>query len=486
MTGLQLAAAFLVPWVSFGLLIHVLVFRRGQEHGALALSIAFAFPLSMFAMTASLAVGAAAGLSPGVAPGIALSFLVGVGAVLGAWMIGPPAVGPGTRVLIQAPPGLWYLSLSALLLLLLLLRFSSLFHEVVYLPTYPWDAWTTWVYRALVWFEQGDLVAFVGPEAWAAQASPEVRELAAWHYPRFVSLVAAWGLFAAGVHSDLAVGLPWLLCWVALLSGVYGGSVYLGASRLTGIVLAYAVGSLPMLSTHTALAGYADLWMATVLGLAVMGALLWWRTGNHRFAWVVLPLALALPLVKLEGMLWLLCLVPLALAGLAPGRWVAGAGVLGFAVLVWVSLGLDLYLSLPVTPGAMGLRDGLLHVPLVGTFAWETVPGAPGSVLRNLFLLPSWHLLAYVTVAAVLAGLWLARRDRQVRAILAVSLAALAMLYVIFFYSEAGAWVADSTAINRLLLHWSVVFVLLAWLVFDAMRNRLSPPGRFAHGEVVA
>ncbi|WP_018231907.1 hypothetical protein [Thioalkalivibrio thiocyanodenitrificans] len=485
MTELYLVPAFGLPWLAFSLLVYALVFHPSRERGSLPLAVAFGFPLSALAMTATLVVIDAAGYPLSIAPGLLLSLLVAAGTVVRLRLAGrsPASAVPAVS---RVSAGRWYALLAGLLLMLLALRFGSLIHEVVRLPTYPWDAWTTWIYRALLWFEQGELVEFVAPAAQPHLQPPETWQLAAWHYPAFVSLAATWGLLATGVKSDLAVGLPWLLCWFALLAGAYGTVVRLSGSWVAGVAVAYVLGSLPMLSTHAALAGYADLWITVILGLAVMGALLWIHTGQHRLAWVVLPAALALPFVKLEGMLWFLCLLPLAVVWVVSGRWLMVAALMGVAVLAWVSLGFNLYLPLPMDPGAIGLRDGLLHVPLVGTFAWEVMPGAWRPLVLNMFALANWHLLWFVAAIALIAGVYLGRHDRLIRATSAVLIPAVAVFYVMFFYSEAGAWSADFTATNRLLLHWSAVFVVHTWLVIEYMRNRTDLSARPGHAGVSA
>ncbi|MEP6388321.1 MAG: hypothetical protein ABJ056_00190 [Halioglobus sp.] len=41
--------------------------------------------------------------------------------------------------------------------------------EVFYRPVYAWDAWTTWIYRAKVWFFSGDIYQLASAQGMASR-----------------------------------------------------------------------------------------------------------------------------------------------------------------------------------------------------------------------------------------------------------------------------------------------------------------------------
>ena len=254
---------------------------------------------------------------------------------------------------------------------------------------------------------------------------------------------------------------PWFGAALALGFGFYGQARLWGASALTALVFAWLLLSLPVLDTHVALAGYADLWMAVVFSLAAIAFFQWLRDGDRRQGLLALPLALACPLVKLEGTVWLVMFVPALLMVRLRGRplWtLAGLGVvLG---LVWWSVG-GVAFSLPGL-GEFRLTPELFQVPYLGQFrlgyrgTWEPV-------LKNFFALANWHLLWYLALAAAVAAVPGIRAERW-RRVMAVFIAScLLLLFVLFFLTDAQRWAEQYTSINRVFLHF--VPVLLFWIV---------------------
>src|SRR5690606_35915618 len=109
---------------------------------------------------------------------------------------------------------------------------------------------------------------------------------------------------------DSLINLPWLLCAGALGLAFYGQLRYWRLTPLASLLGTYLLLSIPLLNTHIALAGYGDLWLATTYSLAGMALLPWLRTGDSRQGWLALLLALACPLLKREGLIWILPFLP--------------------------------------------------------------------------------------------------------------------------------------------------------------------------------
>ena len=63
----------------------------------------------------------------------------------------------------------WQKWLFVLLAALIALRFASGAAELALRPLYAWDAWTTWILRAKVWFASGELVGFIAPSRMAGE-----------------------------------------------------------------------------------------------------------------------------------------------------------------------------------------------------------------------------------------------------------------------------------------------------------------------------
>ncbi len=381
---------------------------------------------------------------------------------------------PPVEARLGTPVPFWQGMVIALLLGLLLLRFSGLAVELWLRPLTPWDAWTVWGLRARLWTELGYLAPFVEPRAWLENPDSGAYTGIAWHYPRTVSLIQTWAALAWGGWFAGAANLPWLLCALGLGLGLYGQTRQAGVSALAAVIGVYLLLSLPLLNTHVALAGYADLWLAAAYGLAAMALLQWLTSGCRWQLGLALVLALACPLIKLEGMVWAALLVPLLLFRL-PGHWpLAMLTGTTAAVLVW-------YFNGGIQWGPVVLTPTLVDMPYIGRFELGYTNSWP-ALIDNLLAQGSWHLLWYLVPLAALLGVPRILRDRQLLAASLLIGLGLAMLYVLFFHTEAEAYARYGTSLNRLFLHLSPVVVF--WLLLlsrpapDTSRQPAPPPDR--------
>src|SRR3569833_3421050 len=136
--------------------------------------------------------------------------------------------------------------------------------EVVRQPLFPWDAWTQWATKARVWFALRHMVPFEPAPQWLAGTTAAYFD-AAPHYPATVPLWQVWSCVVLGRFDDALMNLPWWLLGVALSLLLYGFLRDRKTSPLFALVATWMIASMPILETHVALAGYADLPMACYL-----------------------------------------------------------------------------------------------------------------------------------------------------------------------------------------------------------------------------
>ena len=364
----------------------------------------------------------------------------------------PPAVGAG---LPRLPYWCW------LLVLAVLLRFAVLVDEAVLRPVFVWDAWNAWSLKAKTWFELGQ-VAYLNPAQWWESPGADGHTALAWRYPELLSRVELYLAAAAGAWNESAVGLAWPVLWLGLLCGCAGQWLALGMNRVLVLMLVYVLASLPLLSVHAGLAGYADLWVATALSFGVL-AWLRWRQSRDRgqLALAVLCLLL-LPLLKFEGAVWSLLVLGLALWVEVPARW------------RWIGLASAAGLMLLVL-----LAAWLLQMPWLALIR-DTISGATGggsdtsrvaaalAFATGLFGQNNWHLLWPLLLGCLL---WQRQRLRGETGVLALLLGGgLAALFCLFVFTPAAKWAASETASNRLVLHWVPLAVSLLGLLLREFR----------------
>ncbi|MEH6875616.1 MAG: hypothetical protein V7849_14625 [Candidatus Competibacter sp.] len=362
---------------------------------------------------------------------------------------------------------LWRLALFVVLLLWLGWRLVNLAQEIWWQPLYPWDAWTTWTVRPRVWSELRQLLPFVDPQRWLADTTGSVYTIYAWTYPYTAPLLALWPTLAYGAWNETAANLPWLGAALALGFGFYGQARLWGVAPLTALVFTWLLLSLPLLDTHVALAGYADLWLATVFGLAVIALFQWARDGDRRQGWLALLLALACPSIKLEGAVWLLLFIPALLAARLRGWWLLG--LMGLALVLalgwWLAGGV--MFSIPGL-GEFRLMPALIQVPYLGRFALG-YRGSWDPVMMNFLVLANWHLFGYLMLLAAVVSVVSVFKHGAAhwqRAGLVFVVTSLLALFVLFFLTDAQRWAEQYTSINRVFLEFVPAFLFWVLTVF--------------------
>ncbi len=191
--------------------------------------------------------------------------------------------------------------LFAFLLLLVVVRVTSLGLEILWRPLFPWDATMHWATKARVWFEHNSIVPFVTKDAWLELGGAGVFTDRHPDYPMTVPLLQVWMNLALGHWDESLMNLPWLLCLVALGGAFYGQLRVASVGPVIAMAFVYLLLSLPLLNIHVALAGYADLF----LGAAYCGALMafhnWVSTGQRWQAALALVFAALLSIDQERG-----------------------------------------------------------------------------------------------------------------------------------------------------------------------------------------
>jgi hypothetical protein len=169
--------------------------------------------------------------------------------------------------------------------------------------------------------------------------------------------------------------------------------------------------------------------------------------------------ALCLPLIKLEGTVWLVAFLAVVALDRMPDRRrlrVAGCGI-GARRVAFVGL---LYAF-----GVFRLVTGGVEIPSLGTFelGWHSVGGA---MVASLFTLPNWHLLWYLVPVLLIAALApVARRSRRGIARPAAAHRRRVPVRAVL-PDRRRRWAQDFTSANRLILQIvPSVFVLASVLL---------------------
>ena len=338
----------------------------------------------------------------------------------------------------------------------LAIRFGLLLLEVLRRPLFPWDAWTQWATKARVWYELRTLAPFVEAPAWLAAPTAHAYLDAAPHYPATIPLTQVWSALALGRWDDALINLPWWLTGVAFGFALYGLLREAQFDRLGAIIGTWLVLSMPIVDTHVALAGYADLAMASYLALTAFAWLRFVRTRRGGDLALALLLAGACVLVKNPGKLWLAMLVPGIVAAWFPRRGLRFAAAC-FAVAAIAALVLS--------------RSGVTllgyHLQLDFDMPW-------GGLTRAYFAFANWHLLFYAALAVAALG-WRQLLSRELAPLTLVVAAGFAFLLFGFAFTNARIWVEDQSTVNRATLHLAPLIAIWMLMTFRAWARSQTP-----------
>ena len=310
----------------------------------------------------------------------------------------------------------------------------------------PYDALTQWADKARVWYEYGRIAPFVNSEAWRRLG--DVGHF--WdmnpYYPPGVPLLQVWTSLAAGRWDESLMNMPWAAAFAALGFAFYAQARRLGAGPAKAMAATYLLLSIPLLQINVAVAGMADVFVAVSYGLAAIGAWQWTRSRQWQDAALAILAAALCAMVKKEGIVWMLTLVPAVLVaihrrvGLALCAAAAGAG------LAFLAFG----------PGEFAV---------LGYKVTSSAFAVWGPTLEHMFVMDNWHL-AWYAAAAIVA--WNAPRllAEPLAPATATMAAAAAFVLLVYGFSNAAVGVAGENLVNRFLLQTvpALAFYLLVIL----------------------
>jgi len=386
------------------------------------------------------------------------------------------------HILLRSSTNFWILSLILGYLLLV-------FANNITWGVFPWDAFTTWMFRAKAWVTTDNASEFLTLGQWLGTASGFT--LPAAHYPISISAIAAFSAAVSGEWSGQVASIPWFFAMLA--SGMMmGGLCHLQAPEkptlaLTGTALLVTA---PLVHLHGMLAGYADIWVMGTSGMGLAGICIWTQQRSSS----TLALGFALLglgcLWKAEGWLWLISGVMLALPHWLWQRF-AMRGLIALVLIMGLAWALQ---PLNLGPlGVWGIDNDRLSAGVLGSFA--TRPYNPianyfdMTVLRgNFLLITPLYFLALLVLSI--------NNHRRYAGYILTALCLVGIHGLIFGLSAYSRYAEIGTALNRLLLQSLPVLIvtIVAALHLLTEHQRTAPtaqhqrkwPNRLVPGTIIA
>lgn len=380
-------------------------------------------------------------------------------------------VSPDRQLQKSPPMQTWQWLVSALLLGLIIMRYTSIAQELALRPLFPWDAWMNWAPKAITWLHYNDMVPFVSREEWlrAPAAALNYTEGAgnAWKYPITVPLIQLWNMLGLGTSDHTLIYLPWLFIALAMGSALYGHLRQSGASALLATLAAYALLNLPFINVHVVLAGYADIWVAAVFGCAVFALHEWGKNRQWPYAILALVLAVMCTQLKIPGLIMGGIVVLVFLTSVVRINRLALLVLGVVALLVCVVIltgGIDFHVA---GMGRVAVSSDGIILPYIGQYKLE-YHAVHKAMANTMFFMLNWYMLWYLFLFVSLFWL-MKRRERGVsRYIPSLELRALVLtllfIFFVYYFTNRYVFVLDYTQINRALIY---VIPLMVFYLFS-------------------
>lgn len=364
------------------------------------------------------------------------------------------AIRTASECLSLNPLSNWQKALFTLLCAVIGLRLITLGLELIWRPLFPWDASMHWATKAKVWFDSYSMNTFIDNDLWLKTRDASIFTDHHPEYPRTIPLLQVWINSAIGHWDTSLMNLPWLLCYISLGLMFYGQARASGVSIIVAIVFTYFLLSLPLLDTHVALAGYADLFLGTCYAGAIMAFHNWSQGRKPWQGFLALILALSCLLIKNEGFYWLLTFIPALLVVLLRAR---------IAVTILLALALVIVAGLWFFPGDITVAGHSLD-----RLNLHYRPKALPAIISSFTTHGSWHLFAYLLIFIIPVGYVLAGHSRRAYLGIGTALAsAVGLFFILFLFTKYAGGAVRFTAVGRIALQLVPSLMFLIMLLYN-------------------
>lgn len=430
-----------------------------------AAKIGYGYLLGIFAVTSILRIWDGLGLALSFLP---ISILIIGLSIIPLAMNSPSNLYLRDRTTFVPYDAAWQRLICLLLIAILTIRYGGILLEIIWRPLYPWDAWMNWAPKAKTWFELRELTPFVNRMDWISDSAHlstyTLGNPQASTYPPLVPLIQTWTALGLGIWIDNLTNLPWVLCSIALGFSFYGQGRMLGAKPHTTLLVVFLVLSMPFGNTHTALAGYAELWLATYYALAGMAFINWSQTRSLAQATLCIVFTIACIQTKNPGIIWAATFIPASIFVLLPKRW--GYLTITLAIISILTLlyfgGFSLHIA---NIGKLILTPENISLPGLGTFPITYHP-VSGAFVANELIRDNWHLIGWLVLFTVPPMILVSINCYQKFPASILVLSGLLFLYIVFFYTKHYLAAVDNTTVNRAVFHLTPL--LCFYMLFSA------------------
>ncbi len=398
---------------------------------------------------------------------IAIITLAGYLALLQSKNITPSA---NTLSAEDSAPHRWQKIIISLLFALIIIRYGTILLEIIWRPLYSWDAWMNWTIKAKTWVLTGGISDYISPNAWLSQ--PEnlnaytLGNLKAWKYPETVPLIQYWTASGIGHWNESLINLPWLTCAISLGMAFYGQARLQHMSALSATIGVYLVMNLPYINVHTALAGYADLWLMATFSMSAFSLANWQTTHDRQHLYIAIILAILCSQLKLPGIIFTAILIlALLIYSIKNAKLlVTSSAFIAILVAIIITTGIDIDIA---GFGKLVINSENISIPTFGDYSikyystWDAIK-------RTLFSSSNWNILFSAVAIIIISRIFLYDRIHRPTLILTILIEVTVLYFFLFFFTDYHYVALDQTTLNRVIVY---TIPIILWYLIQLSQN---------------
>lgn len=377
-------------------------------------------------------------------------------------------------------PHTWEKIVTLVLLSLLFVRFGNMFMEIVWRPLFPWDAWMHYAPKAIVWSEWHDLIPVVSHVEWINNPNKLQYTFGSSSKLPTLSLIHTWHALGLGYWDQSLLNIPWWLCSISLGFAFYSQSRIYGVNHIAAMIFTYLLLSIPYTNVNVILAGYAEIWVATVYVMVIMAFFNWIKHREIKQAIVALFFALLCTQTKLPGVMWVLMLIPAFISVILPTRVFVALAVSIPLVLFITFINIELLYEVTGRHSLIISKE-LIQLPYLGPISYHSIVWS--KIVENLFISSSWHLLWFLSMLLSIRYLFVKRTPNFIiMPTIILLLTYFSFLVIVYVFSDRYLWVVDSTQFNRAIFHITPALIFIMLTSFSHY-NYSTPTHGTSHGD---
>ncbi|MFC3195488.1 hypothetical protein ACFODZ_14635 [Marinicella sediminis] len=338
------------------------------------------------------------------------------------------------------------------------------------LPNIAWDSWMIWEGKAKQWLAQGLNVEISQWQEWIG--NPQAVFNVSAHYPDGISLL----YFLPKLIFTDSNPVVHVLALVA-----YALTTLLMISRLAKfntpgylqLVFVMVMYSIPLINNHLMIFGYADIWMAMYVLLIMLTLMDYQDEGHQGTGLTIIGYLLLLPMLKLEGWVWLgLFVLAHLLVKAYRSRFRSHLAVVATVAIIVMMITDGIHLSTPLGQLIINSQQlvvfNLLNTPLEFSDIYA-------ALLTGFFWQNNWSFI-WLGLPFLLVTFFTQNQNRASQVSHVFMLLALLCFLFLFFFTTASQWARDLTALNRVVLQLTPCYLFLLFKMLSQLRGVADQP----------